>query len=75
VSGLTGHPKTLGLDPFTFFMHLLELLSSKYPGFNDMPPERQLKIIGGIVDPQDRETFAHILYSLRLQRLNEIQQE
>lgn len=65
VSGLSGHPKTLGFAPSTFFAYFLDLLESKHPGFTAIPQEHQLKIIGGIVDPQGSYTFAHILYDFR----------
>jgi hypothetical protein len=65
VSGLSGHPRTLGLDPSAFFVHIYELMESKHPGFTAITPERSLKIIGGIIDPQGFATFAHVLYDFR----------
>lgn len=64
-SGLTTHPRKLGLSHSAFFLHCLDLLVSQHPGITSIPPERHLKIIGGIVDPQERFTYAHILYDYR----------
>ena len=65
VSGLAGHPKTLGLDPAAFFVHFCELTELKHPGFSAVSPGCSLKIIGGVIDPQGSSVFAHILYDFR----------
>lgn len=65
VSGLAAHPQQLGLSHSAFFVHCLDLLASRYPQATAIPPERCLKIIGGIVDPQGPCTYAHILYDFR----------
>jgi hypothetical protein len=65
VSGLSDHPRKLGLSHSAFFAHCFDLLASKHPGITAIPPERELKIIGGIVDPQGHLTYAHILYDYR----------
>jgi hypothetical protein len=65
VSGLSAHPRKLGLSHSAFFVQCLELLALKHPGITAIPPERRLKIIGGIVDPQGHFTYAHILYDYR----------
>ena len=64
-SGLSAHPRKLGLGHSAFLVHCLDLLVSNHPGVTAIPPERQLKIIGGIVDPQGPFTYAHILYDYR----------
>lgn len=65
VSGLSTHPRKLGLSHSAFFIHFLDLLATRHSGFTAIPPERRLKIIGGIVDPQGHFTYAHILYDYR----------
>jgi hypothetical protein len=61
VSGLSAHPRKLRLSHSVFFTHCLDLLVSKHPGITAIAPERQLKIIGGIVDPQGHFTYSEVL--------------
>ena len=65
VSGLADHPGTLASDHTTFYVRLMELTQLRHPGFTATPGDSELKIIGGIVDPQHYYTFAHILYDHR----------
>jgi hypothetical protein len=65
VSGLDGNPKDLGMTRAAFLIHLLETLNEKHPDFSKCPREKELKIIGGVMDPSENLVLAHVLYDYR----------
>lgn len=64
-SELEQHPKSLAIKDDAFMVRCLMSASKKHPEFNVPKPGSNLKIIGGIVELEAKESFAHVIYDFR----------